>query len=55
MVFELRKVDFETILHVPVGFLRDSGVASIVLLLLTLRHLLAFSSAMLDATRCGDS
>lgn len=45
-VSELRKIDFETVLHISIGFLGNGGVAAVVLLFLPLRNLLALSSTV---------
>lgn len=46
-LFEFGEVYFEAVLHVPVGFLGYCGVATVVFLLLLLRHLPAFTCAVL--------
>lgn len=48
LVFEFGEVDFETVLHVPVGFLGDGGVAAVVLLLPAWGHFLALPGAAVD-------
>lgn len=47
-LFEFGKVDFKTVLHVPVGFLGDSRVAAVVLLLPAWRHLFALAGTVVD-------